>query len=283
MRKERELNAIRTLDAQCQERNQQKAVIHGEHAEERCANEQKLRELKAAEEQQKMDKRKKQMELRHDLDMQATGNQQKRQQFEEMELAIEKKQAELIRNELELARIEAENDKVFTIYIRFDSDTNSFVPLQRHQREETDKFLEYMRTSRRASARAEADRDQVIDDIRRKLNEEAHRQRQELMRHKRDMERETYAAMWKRINENQQRSLAEAERRAKEAKDLEEVLRQNAMAEREAAEQRRRNELEYGRELKYQEELTQKMRVSLLAQLTTLLFYKFHFRFQCSI
>lgn len=112
LRNEREAKIICALDAQVETKNQQKATIHDEHAEERRVNDEKLREIKEIDKQQEAQRREKQLEWRNDLATQAAFKQQRKKQFEDMELAMEKKQAELIQNELELERANALLEKV---------------------------------------------------------------------------------------------------------------------------------------------------------------------------
>lgn len=135
---------------------------------------------------------------------------------------------------------------------------------QRSQREESDRYLEYLRNLRHDMAATEADRERMIDELRRKADEEAHQKREELKLQKKTMEREVYDAMWRKISENRERSFNEAKQRMQETMAMREELQHNAIAEREAAERQRRDELEYGRDLKQQEQMIRQMRVSLM-------------------
>lgn len=96
-----------------EEKNKHRANFRDEQSEERRLIDENVREMRANEERRITETRDKQMALRCELQKQKEYNQWKKKQFEEMELAIGRKQAELIQNEFELQRINAINEKVY--------------------------------------------------------------------------------------------------------------------------------------------------------------------------
>lgn len=61
--------------------------------------------------------------------------------------------------------------------------------VQRCQREETDKYLEYLRNFRHDVAITEAEKDRIVNEYRQRADEEAYRKREELKKQKKDMEK----------------------------------------------------------------------------------------------